>query len=383
MYRFLVLIPLFVVFGCTLGGNDYKSKWKTLKQAESIECTEWPQRPQDLSISEIKSVRAADGAVRGFIVKGLNRKGANSNYFTSFDGDTDLDSDDFIGIQAGRSERVIGGMHRGSALAGVLTSGHNSSKFEIRQIQSNVVTHTAKFKTGRLASGDVFDAGRTAWLTLSTVDESAHLARVQSKGAKFDTKQITDLKFDYLPKILQPLSKSEAVAIWVDGNGFKSRFIDAAGKPSKANNLNLKIKDQIESWSAIAHGAGYYLVFVDGDSLVGNADLRIVHFKMDGPTGFSLVWQKEIRIDDTHMTEPTLLSNLGQLEIAMTNWLDEESTIARYKIEGGSVALGGYAGIFAQGARIVDLFYAKRGGGSYALIREKVRSGLKFKLCKL
>ena len=120
-------------------------------------------------------------------------------------------------------------------------------------------------------------------------------------------------------------------------------------------------------------------MYVDGDSLIGQTKLKVTFLKWENG-GPNINWTKAITVENIHMTAPVLVSTLGSLKILMTNWMDEESTVAHYLVEDGEFSFVNYYGVFVQGAQIQAAF--SREGRLFSLIREKTKEQWAYSLCE-
>jgi hypothetical protein len=146
--------------------------------------------------------------------------------------------------------------------------------------------------------------------------------------------------------------------------------------------LDIDAQSQVESWSAAQFGGGTYLAFVDGDSMIGQADLKISYVNsVDGAT--AVKWTKASPLKDVHVTEPVFLASAKGLEVLLLNWIDEESTIARYMVAGGTVGKPAYSGIYPKGARIVDAFTGESPDDLYVVTRHRDDTRWAFNICEI
>src|SRR5690606_20573578 len=111
--------------------------------------------------------------------------------------------------------------------------------------------------------------------------------------------------------------------------------------------LDIAATSQVESWNAAGHGGGYYLAVVDGDSLIGQSDLKVSFFNWNEGSA-PVRWTKGTPLKDVHVTEPFFLASDRGLEAMVLKWIDEESTIARYKVAANGLGKPEYSGIFPK-----------------------------------
>jgi hypothetical protein len=64
-------------------------------------------------------------------------------------------------------------------------------------------------------------------------------------------------------------------------------------------------------------------------------------------------------------------------------WVDEESTIGRYKIAGGQLGKPMYSGIFPKGSRVMAAFTRQKEGDLFVVVRHKHEEGWGYRICEL
>jgi hypothetical protein len=184
---------------------------------------------------------------------------------------------------------------------------------------------------------------------------------------------------------LPKADRSGVLAVWRNDKGdrrFQVRHLGRDGAAGEPVVLPVKIEDDVESWSAAAYGQGFYLAYVEGDSLVGQAVLRVAYFNWrDGQP--SVQWEKEDAIKDVHAGEPVFAAAEDGLELLLLNWVDDESTIARYQVSAGKLGPPSFSGVFERGARLTEAFSDAGGDDLFALMRYREDNKWTFKVCAL
>jgi hypothetical protein len=90
-----------------------------------------------------------------------------------------------------------------------------------------------------------------------------------------------------------------------------------------------------------------------------------------------------VTLKDVHVSDPVFLASAKGLQVLTLNWVDDESTIARYVVAGGTVGKPVYSGIFPKGSRIVDAFAGNDPSDTFVMMRHKNDTNWIFQLCKL
>jgi hypothetical protein len=146
--------------------------------------------------------------------------------------------------------------------------------------------------------------------------------------------------------------------------------------------LDVRAENGVESWAATQYGTGYNLAMVDGDSLIGQAELNVTAFDWIDEAA-STKWTKGVPLKDVHVSDPVFLASAKGLQVLTLNWVDDESTIARYIVAGGTLGKPVYSGIYPKGSRIVEAFAGDDASETYVIMRHKDDTNWIVQLCRL
>ena len=369
------------VTGCALfGGKEIESKWGVLKTSDVLSCDAWSKRKNDIAQNAILAVYNEDAEVTGFMVESLNRRGIQDSYYAPFENSTSFDRDDFKDIEVGGTSLVIGGAYKNSPLAAVFIDSSKNSRIEFRDVNSNVVKYSAKISGTDFSGGRVIVGKNNTWLALKN-DDKMQISTIQFKP-KFKLKKLN--KNFPSAELIGFANNKELIAIrQTNSKKLVARKISANSFGQQEVDLQVPVNDQIENWSAAEYNGGVVVVYVDGDSLVGQATLKVSLIRWNAQNDPSVTWTKEFSVNDVHVTRPTIIKYKDKLKILMTTWMDAEATIARYSIDGASLKFDGYQGVLKQGAQIESLFQGVGSNDLYAIVREKAVAQWNYKVCEL
>ena len=393
MKLFLLLFVTVGLAGCAIfSGQKPHSSWFVLEKSEKAECGLWPKQADDLAINDIALAR---GAKKGFLASGLNRDGSSKYYYLPFKGEIDLAGEDLVPLKLGRHAVLLGGgMWGGKPIVDVAYNaaqkdGTERSSFELRNVKDNLVRHKAEFLKAGIGAGTVVWSADAHWIVYQDKDGASDfgIARLalgapRSKS-KIGFEAVPGLKFKERPALIPVGGGQEALVIGREGDAgkpFQVRKIDASGRASNPSTLELAAENGVESWAAAAYGGSNYIVYVDGDSLIGQAELKVAAFEWRDDTT-SVKWSKGLPLKDVHVSDPVFVASSKGLQVMALNWVDDESTIARYIVAAGTVGKPVYSGVFRKGSRIVEAF--SDDGDLYAVMRHKDDVNWVFQLCKL
>lgn len=385
MRSFWTYFSLVIFTGCFTSGKNHKSEWIALDHAESIECSPWPKRPKDLRIETIKPIYDSKEKLHGFIVSVLTRSASRGQYFLPFQNSVELNLQKSQKIELPR-----GGISLGGTLFGKRTmifTAQNTAKgvqLELRSVPDNVVRGKALLASESIDDGFISSTQGGFWLQYEDNNsEKVALIKTLPKD-QIEIRRIP-IAFDSKPILVS--APKGAFFVWRPDEPkalFKYRWVASleggGGIPGPVSTLPYRIQSQIESWTFGKNKEQYLLVAVDGDTLIGQAQLVVNSIKF-GPTGATLATSHQLRIKDTHTTEPVIAPASQTSEILMLNWIDEESTIARYKLNDQGIAKPSHMGIFAKGTKIQWISKDPNEDNVYFLTKNKSDTEWNYSLC--
>jgi hypothetical protein len=377
-----------IITGCITSGKDHKSAWAALDHAADIDCSPWPKRSKDLRIETIKPVHDAQESMQGFVVSVLTRTANQGQYFLPFKNSIDLDASKSQSIELPRGGKALGGFYLGKRRL-VFTALNTSQgvQIELRTIPDNVVRGKTLLANESIEDGFIKSTKGGFWLQYEDRDNSDKLALIQLLAKDHLSVKRVPITLESKPTLVSARGgaylvwrpdepKAPLRYRWVSGIGSSG----AGGQPGPVLNLPYRIQSQIESWTISSDLDQHMLVVVDGDTLIGQAQLVANSLQLD-PGGAILKNSKQLALKDTHTTEPLIVPGDKSPEILMINWIDEESTIARYNLKGQGITRPSYMGIFAKGTKMQWLYKEPRTGTAYFLIKNKIESEWNYSLC--
>lgn len=384
MSRFLPIVLVACTLGCQTfaGRNKATSGWYALEKAEAVKCSSWPLRERDLQLDELAFIRAPRP---GFLATGLKRDASPLTYYTPFKGSSQIDADDFAAFDLGRQAVILGAASTGQQTA-VIVARNSAAKatLEVRALQNNVVKAKAELGGFNVVDGWTAVSQGGVYVAYKSEDNLYHLAFLATRGGKLAL-HIVDVTYKDRPAVLTLPSRPGALVVWKEGETGRPFRVAAApedGTIGAPMTLDIDVVSQTESWSATAQPGHDYLAFVDGDSLIGQAELKIAAFAW-GDGAPHVQGTRTAPLKDVHVTEPVFLAGGKGLEVLLLNWIDEESTIARYMVAGSTLGKPVYSGVYPKGTRIVEAFTGDSPDDLYVLTRNRDDNRWAFQVCEL
>lgn len=387
-----LLVSMVAVCGCTfLNGKKTNSSWVVLEKAEDAACSAWPKQEQDLSVNELMLAR---GRVKAILSSGMKRDGSPNFYYALWKDETEFETAQLHELKLGRNSVLLGGaLLSGKPVVDVVynvqdKNGNAKATLEVRNVKDNLVRFKGALFSEAVVSGSVLAAGDVHWIVFKRDDGDYGVARLAFVKDKGTLMPIAGLTYKDLPVLMAaPGDKGEALVVAKEGDAkddkpLKVRKLGSDGQAGNPLAVDMTIENGIESWTAAPYGTGYNLAIVDGDSLIGQAELKVAAFDWVDESVVTK-WTKGIALRDVHVSDPVFLASAKGLQVLTLNWVDDESTIARYIVAGGTVGKPVYSGIFPKGSRIVDAFGGNDADETFAIMRHKDDTSWIFQLCRL
>ena len=393
-----ILLFSLVLVGCVSPENGpVKSQWAELDQVERVNCAAWPLSKSDLGVEAVVPLEVGD--TDGLIASVRLRTNRLAHYYAPFAGKVTLDPDDFSRLNLGEGAVVLGAVRIGSQThMAVMQQRFEKAVLELRSVPSNEVVAILEGLPGEISTGSVLSSKNGFWLLIKHHEQHSSLFFVRFESPAVKSGQVLSqklsavkfeaLKLTSLPVILQKAHTDEIYLVNFDsvaaGKGRKDVFsvgrADGSGQFSSLKNMPVKVESEVESFSAFAHQGQYYLGYIDGDSMVGKARLRVSRFVWESSP--VVADSASVVLEDVHVSDPIWIPGGTELSVGVLKWVDEESTLASYKVQAGALVNSNAAGIFQKGSRITGVFGTKN-GQNFLVMRSRETNTWKFRLCHL
>lgn len=362
-----------------------KSGWYPLTKAQDISCTSWPLREKDLKVEEIVPFR---GDNPGFFVSVIKRNGAKSFYFAPIERDANPKPSRFVPLDLPRGALFLGGTTiKGNTHVIFLTGESDRVVLETRNLDSELQGQRIPIVIKGYSRGQVIEGQGGDWLIIE--DESGQ-SRVYFLA--FDSQGNRTLK-----SVSLEIEEGAKMTL-VQGRLLASYRANPQSHILNITRLNTSdalnsgyrspIKHQldlggaVEAWSLGSLPSGPILAAIVGDSLVGDAKLVLARLDLNSKNSkLQLIGKVDLR--DIHVSEPLFSETPKGTELMLVNWVDEESTIARYIVQPEGLSKPLFSGLFAKGAHLVGLLQAKETDRIQVLTRHRIESQWVYQVCGL
>jgi hypothetical protein len=352
-----------------------------------------------MSVQDLRAIGAGDSY--GFLASVTQRNGAPTHYYADFKHDPDIDADTLQLRQFGSGAVVAGGTNIGGKVyAVVLPSGKGAGTLELRSMSDNVVRYSAKKLDTNIRGARSFAVKKGVWVLYrsgsdeeSLEDLKATLAFASFDGAKPEMKLNVQrgAPYPHDAEILPIGDGSKVLIAWAEQQKTKTTSslflkineVDGASKlSSPPKTIKIALQSEVESWRVTAFRGGLLLAVVDGDSLVGQAVLRVAY--VDWSDGVaSLKWVKDSPLINEHVSLPNWVVTRKDAHLLLPKWVEEDSTIATYTVGGDGIEKTSASGAFKKGTKVTDVFYDAKENDIYAIVRVKGQYGWQFDVCDL
>jgi len=385
MWFSLVSVPALI--GCITAGETHKSEWQGLGDVEKVDCVPWPLGERDLGVN---SVSFLDTKPQSLISTGRLRTSATVNYLTEFEGRASLDVDDLRRVDLGRTVVVLGTAKVGaSSFLAVSVRSKSGRKLELRSTKDNIVRWSLDGFPSDLSSGSIINVADGFWVGLKESEEKSSIWYVSATAGKLTLRSYPELNLRVLPIILPVRDEPQAWLLSYDAvaagqrrnDVFVMQKISTEGVAGNERRLEVPVDSAVESWSASAVSGRFLMAWVDGDSMVGEAKMRLGEIVIDYEAP-RLAWENVFPLEDVHVSEPIWLTAGGLSWAVILKWVDEESTLATYKVGVSSASPPRASGIFPKGSRLVDAF-SDDDDDPWVIVRSRKKDGWDFQVCEL
>jgi len=326
---------------------------------------------------------------------GRTRNGQNKNYYMAPGKTFEPDADDLKSVNFGLQALIAGGQQQGgkSVLVLLTHKPDGPSKIEVREMPSNVIRFESPALAARAAAGRALVTDKGVWLAVKFVSGDTATDDLPAKvfyatkgaGGKLALKEFPEVAAgNHWPTFLHQKNGDTLILTHLTAN--KGQFfitkVAANGVASKRESLQVAVASGVESWAASNAGDRSYLAYVDDDSLVDQANLKIARIRWYDLLP-SVIWLKSRSLTDEHVSEPVWMVTPASAILLLPKWIDEESTLASYRVSADDIGSMQVSGIFPKGTRAMSGFTDEEGEKYYAVMRQKGKIGWRFQVCKL
>lgn len=390
----ILLLVSTALINC-VGATKPSSEWDGLDSAEKVACEEWPKPEGAISV---RSVTPLIGSKIGFIASYNMRNGSTGHYYLPFNDSEDISMDGVEARNFGAGSLVAGGgVLMGQLLLGVIQSANGLSKLELRSVADNVVRYAITLPAKDIKAPKIAIKGNDVWLQYREADDETAVEDARVGFIRITPKEKTFTVSAHVPGLppgTEVVANDDtdiyAIAVWGEKTGasaktfkfFAQAFYNDPKTKSKASEIDFPIEAGVESWSIAEARKGFFLGVVDGDSLVGQSNLRLARiFWQDGYQKVS--WVKTRSLLNQHVSDAAWVKHEGKRHLVMPKWVDAESTLGIYSVSDTDIDNVKALGIFPTSVRLLELFKGSKSNEVFALLRSKNKGAARFDLCNL
>lgn len=381
--NFILIYLLLVTAGCVhTPDTEYKSKWVKLDQSRKIKCVDWPLDKKDVRIEDIWH---ASGKDPGFLVSIVQRSGNLKFYWYPFSDSSRnwLESRKSFPIP---EEAVIAGLVQIDNRSRPIYFINKSDKtyLEYLPYPGSETKNLGEFSSDSISGASSVQDRGNLWIYAQHDNDEKHSTSLSHLDVKADPiiKKINQTDFGEIP-LLIPTKSSES--LYVLKSDLSTIMVSSVSKSKIVGTetaFSLAADQGIENWSAALMSPFLYIAYVDGDSLIGDAKLHILKYK-EKYNKFKEINKFDYKIEDTHISKLHLFKNKNKIALLMMQWVDQESTIARFFISEHKVSGPEYLGVFPKGSQISLVFSDEKTEDLFVIVRHKKADFLEYKMCRL
>ncbi len=392
--KLLILLGI-TLTGCQmLGTGQLKSEWSQLKEARSVSCEDWPRAADDLRINSIYPIHTVE--MNGFIYHVTSRSGAPMHYYVPGEG-ADIDLAKRVALNWGSGARFLSFLTLNGVEAVLIVRPASQGKkiLEIRDMKKNIVLYRSKEQNPDFYPEQVNVDSNGFWLSYKLIrqeqadeDLENHFVYYQWRDpSQLILAETVDVKPVGSVRLLQ-LEPGSSFVVWFDEGvstakkepTFKYLTLEPVVKKPQVFDAEAEISRRVESWSADSYASSIYLTYVTGDTLLWqNASLQMIKF-----TRRSEVEQRlKVAIQNEHVGDPFLIPAKTGMFLAVSKWLDHESSVGLYRVGFDSLEDRGLHGIYPERSYLKDIFYSPQ-DGQITLLRSQPKGfSSQYQLCEI
>lgn|GEM_PF-6542428 len=379
--KLIYLFSALYICGCqSLQTTKTKSNWYQLQQVSKSDCFSWPLREGDLRIDHVIPVK---GSKSGLLVSGLRRNSSPFAYFAPFQTDKP-EPEDFESFQLTQGEQLIGAHSgQGQLIIASAINGDSGSKLVLQSLTAKRVLLEHNFSSQEILDGELISSRNGFWLLLKTSNHRSNAVFVALNNGRYTVHPISSQSWPNHPTLIPSGAEATALVVWLDDDSppkIHTQALRESGSVMPESILRNGIRD-LEVYAATARDQRLYIGLVEGDTMVGEAHLRVNVFRL-ADTGFTLEKSVKFALNDVHTSAPLFLDASGGLELVLLNWIDEESTIARYQIGSLLGSKPRFSGVFSTGMRIMG-HLASPTEGDFVVTRHRSGPQWTFQQCRI
>lgn len=395
---FVYILCLLTITACQSDpASQTTSSWDTLKTAQKAECFSWPKPPKDLDVSEVVPIT---GTVKGgFLALGRARNTKPIQYYTDFAGTGAFEAEDLKLLNWGNKTQFAGMIPGGQKSYAVTERVVNGKpQIEIRESHSGKVITSIQHSLGEVEHLRVHPGTDGFWFLFkrmieetSVEDTPAEVAFVTlpRRGTAASIRVFPDVKIYGQPMFLALPSKKDVLVAWLDSGTsekakkpeFKLQSFNQSGPVAAETSLKMSATEDPSNWAMEQFGPNHLLAYVDGDSLMGSANLKVALFKWDRGIA-KIKWIKTKSLANEHAAYPVLSVRGPQAHVFILKWLDKESTVAAYKVTQEDVTAIGTFGVFPEGTMLKEAFVPAQGKQPHAILRARKGAMQQYTVCR-
>ncbi len=393
MHKILsVLVGLACTTCTSTSSQNLTSNWSALRDVGKVDCAAWPLREGELAVEHLSLV---DGVPPSFVAEIRMRNQTRGVAHAVYAASSQIDADDIQAVVLSAGAKVLAGAQFGEKkLIAVAQQKNDKTLLDLRQFPQNVVAYSGVQFAQPLAAARLIGGTAGLWLTFKPADSGRSVEETPAQvifmkpGVKGGLqRQDFKVSFNDFPAVLPKAGTGEAVALWHDTSDgapkFKVAKLREDGSMSAVAVLAVPVNHAVESWSAVAAGAHSFLAYVDGDSMVGQASIKIAKISWD--ENLPVVnWVRTRSLSDIHVGDPVWVAAADKAAyVLIPQWVDEENTVASYRVGPDDIEGMAVSGVFPKGTRVESGFYDAKKSRVYAFLRQKASVGWRYDLCHL
>ena len=367
---------LLLLTGCVTGPGGRKDPPVYL----DLQCTPFSLAGDELDLTRLEVLEGTRPALFGV---GRKRNTRPLAFYLPFTDEDELGQENRRAVEWSPGTRFLAGSplaQRHLALLEVVMG--NARRLEIRDMPGNITRSTGATFAGSLEDPVVRHVAGSWWVAykdgasaMAMADSPWQMLQVSGEPTLV-SRPVKGVSIPERPVLLPRASGVRVV--WPDpaGRTFTSRIIGPGGAAAPVT-LPVKPVGGMESFQAFGRGEALYLAWVEGDSLLGEARLRLALIR-----GNRLAWDKTYALEDIQAGPPVIAGRSGLAWVMLPVFRAGKGWLNLYRLDAREGVYRGRRGPLAEGTNPTTGFFGAENTGVFLILQNPQRSLKRHSLCQ-
>jgi hypothetical protein len=380
-----LLILSVILAGCVhQDSGNISSSWDLLRRVTTIQCGNQKLAEDQIGIDSLDvTSRNAEPMLTARVI---DRKGNRSYWWRSLGGDLDVDLNDFNSSDAdGQRNHLAVVASRGRIFGVSKIVDDSGMALQLGEITANPPEfYQLAVPKDFFGISSAIEFQDTLWFT---TDAANPVLTVFSSNKLDGKSRVNPLMVRDLPSTAKLFASNRDIwVIYREMNSSKAYSLKYVRYGVSHNLLGegTLIDDiaDLDKWNGTIDEQGSLILgFFTGNSMLGAARINTVQVNTKG-SGIEVARRFSQSLGQGHVSDLVAAATDSGADFLFTTWLDEESTIANYRIQKEKDPSLEYYGVFPQGTALIDAFTYRSSHDINVLTRLRSSGFWAYSICR-